>query len=98
MTAVTPESKVKDKVKRLLKKHGVYWFMPVQIGYGARTLDFLCCLDGDFFAIETKAGNKQMTGPQEAVADAIRAAGGKVFLVNEKTGLGELEEWLILGK
>lgn len=91
---MTPEGKVKDRVKKLLKKFGVYYHMPVQNGMGAPTLDFVCCHKGYFIAIETKAGNKQPTTRQEITMNEIRAAGGFVFLVNEVQGLVELEAFL----
>ena len=44
-----PEGKVKDRVKRLLKKYGCYQFWPVQTGYGAPTLDCLGCHNGRWY-------------------------------------------------
>lgn len=92
--AATPEGKVKDKVKKLLKSFGVYWHCPVQNGMGSPSLDFVCCAKGRYFAIETKAGNKQPTPRQETTINEIRRSGGKAFVVNEVTGLQELEIWL----
>ena len=57
----TPEGKVKEKVKKLLKAHGAYYHMPVQNGMGAPSLDFIGCHRGLYYGIETKAGNKQPT-------------------------------------
>ena len=91
---MTPESKVKAQVKALLKARGAYWHMPVQNGMGAPSLDFVGCHRGQFYAIETKAGKKPMTPRQETTAEQMRAAGGKVFLINEATGLFELDQWL----
>lgn len=91
----TPESKVKAKVKALLKEYGAYWHCPVQNGLGAPSLDFICCFKGRYFAIETKAGNKQPTPRQETTINQIRLAGGLAFVVNELTGLPELEAWLV---
>ena len=90
----TPESRVKEKVKKVLKAHGAYWHMPVQNGMGAPSLDFVGCHFGRYYAIETKAGNKQPTPRQKLTIESIQAAGGKVFVINEETGTGELEEWL----
>lgn len=92
----TPEGKVKDKVKKLLKEYGAYWFMPVQAGFGAPGLDFHCAVNGIALFIETKAGNKQPTPRQETTIAAIQKSGGVVFVVNELTGLAELEAWLKL--
>lgn len=90
----TPESKIKEKVKKLLKKYGVYYHMAVVNGMGKPGLDFYCCHKGYFIAIETKAGSKQPTTRQEITMNEIRAAGGFVFLINEVQGLVELEAFL----
>lgn len=90
----TPEGKVKDKVDELLIRYGCYFFMPVQTGYGKRTLDYLCCHQGRFFAVETKAPGEDMTKLQREIAYNIRAAYGHVFLVDGPEGLKELEAWL----
>lgn len=90
----TPESKVKDRVKKLLREYGAYWHCPMQNGMGAPSLDFVCCLRGRFFAIETKAGNKQPTPRQELTIADMQKAGAKVFVVNEETGADELASWM----
>lgn len=90
----TPETKVKNKVKALLKEHGAYWHCPVQNGMGAPSLDFICCHRGRYFGIETKAGNKKPTPRQETTINQIRLAGGLAFVVNEVSGLDDLEYWL----
>lgn len=99
------EKEVKDRVKRHLKKHGAYWFMPVQTGYGSTTLDFLVCHRGRFLAIETKRPGKQMTARQRVVAEKIEEAGGPVLVIGNDyypdldtfSGESELEAWLLLG-
>ena len=91
---MTPEGKVKERVKKLLKKYGVYHHWPVLNGIGAPTLDCVLCHHGRFAAIETKAGDKRPTPRQEVTMEAMAAAGGKTFLVNDVTGLNELEAWL----
>jgi hypothetical protein len=73
-----PESKLKDEVKAWLKSLNAYTYMPVPAGYGAQTLDFLCCINGRFVGIETKAEGKVPTPRQEACMRAIIAAGGIV--------------------
>jgi len=79
---MTPEGKVKAKVRELLGQYGVYVFSPVQTGYGARTLDLLCCHRGQFFAVELKAPGKKMTEQQCAIAERIRKSWGKVFCIS----------------
>lgn len=89
---LTPEGKVKEKVKRLLKKYNCYYFMPVQTGYGAPTLDILVCAGGVFLAIETKAPGKKPTARQELTISEIRRAGGLTIVVDGDTS--ELESVL----
>jgi len=55
--------------------------MPVQTGYGATSLDFLCCSLGEFVAHECKARGGKLTPRQQLVARQINAAGGRVYLV-----------------
>lgn len=98
------EKVVKDRVKRLLKEHSCYWFMPVQTGYGSATLDFLGCHRGRFFAVETKAPRRTLSPRQELIADMIRDAKGAVFIIGEEyyedlkefSGMELLEAWLLL--
>ena len=78
------EERVKEHVKRLLKKYATHFFMPVQSGYGSQSLDFLCCHKGRFFAVETKAPGKHLTARQELIRDMIERAGGTVFVVGEQ--------------
>ena len=90
------ERTVKERVKRILTGAGAYWFMPVQSGYGAKTLDFLGCHDGRFFAIETKREGKTPDAIQELVAHKIAGAGGRVFVIagTNSPVLDELKAWL----
>ena len=92
--ALTPEGRVKQRVSRLLKEvKALYYFMPVQGGYGGSTLDYLGCHRGRFFGIETKAPGKIPTTRQSVIMASIRGAGGKVFVI-DSDDLSELEEWL----
>ena len=82
--ASTPESKVKDKIKDLLKKHGVYYAMPIGTGFGNSGVpDFLCCVGGEFLAIEAKAGKGKPTALQEKNMRDIRSAGGRALVVSD---------------
>ena len=85
-----PEFLVKQKLKDYLRQRGFYWFMPVQTGYGATSLDFLCCCVGEFVAYECKARGKNLTPRQRLVARQITNSGGKVYLVTLNDA-GELE-------
>lgn len=91
---MTPEGRVKEQVKRLLKKYGVYYFMPLGQSFGrAGVPDFVCCFDGHFFGVETKAGKGKCTALQKVEHDLIRQAGGIVLVIRE-TNLNELEEYV----
>lgn len=83
-SSVTPEGKVKMKVKKTLTDIGAYYAMPVASGYGfAGTPDFLVCYRNQFLAIETKAKGNKPTALQEATMQRIRDAGGRVFVIDE---------------
>lgn len=90
---MTPEGKIKKQVKELLVNYSHYHFMPVQSGYGRRTLDFLVCFNGLFVAIETKAPGEKLTVQQEKIKDEINAAGGVVIVVDGEFGLSFLRDW-----
>ena len=82
--ASTPESKVKAKIKAILKEHGVYYAMPIGTGYGnAGVPDFLCCINGRFVAIEAKANGGKTTALQDKNLRDIGLAGGMTFVINE---------------
>jgi hypothetical protein len=92
--AATPESKVKDKIKAILKKHGIYYAMPIGTGYGNSGVpDFLCCVAGHFLAVEAKAGKGKTTALQDKHMGQINAQGGTAMVVNENN-LDELEALL----
>lgn len=82
--AKTPEVKVKDEVKKILKEHGAYYAMPVASGYGnVGVPDILACYRGTFIAIECKAGRGKPTALQLANLSKIAAAGGIALIINE---------------
>jgi len=92
--AQTPEAKVKEKIKKILKANNVYFAMPMGTGYGNSGVpDFLCCVNGRFVAIEAKAGKGIPTALQEKNLRDIKAADGWTFVVNE-TNIEDLEQWL----
>lgn len=92
----TPESKIKGRIKKILDSHGAYYFMPVPTGYGQTTVDFLCCINGLFIAIEAKAGSLWMTKKQEITLLKVEKAGGLGFCVNENNVDAFEAELLIL--
>lgn len=82
---MTPEAKVKAKVKAILKKHGAYYAMPIGTGFGnAGVPDFLVCIRGCFIGIECKAGAGKTTALQEKNLREIESAGGRTYVVSEK--------------
>lgn len=88
---MTPEAKVKAKVVKILKAHGVYYFYPVTGGFGRSGIpDVICCVSGYFLAIECKAGKNKPTPLQEAEMQKIRDAGGVTLVVNE-TNIDDVE-------
>lgn len=96
--AKTPEAKVKDKIKKILKDNGVYYAMPIGTGYGNSGVpDFLCCVNGHFLAIEAKAGKGTTTALQEKNIRDIRHAGGMAAVITEEQ-LEYLEQLIQLMK
>ena len=82
--AATPESKVKKSVRQVLDGLGAYYVMPVTGGYGRQGApDFLVCLEGKFFGIETKAGKGKLTTLQEMNLKKIIDCGGVALVVRE---------------
>lgn len=82
--AATPESKVKAKIKAILKAHNIYYAMPIGTGYGNSGVpDFLCCINGHFVAIEAKAGKGTATALQLKNLDQIQRCGGHPMIIRE---------------
>lgn len=81
----TPESKVKNWVKKQLKPFGdqLYWEMPVPNGFGKSGLDFECVINGRAFSIETKALGGKPTARQQMTIERKRRAGVKVFVIDD---------------
>lgn len=79
--ARTPEGAVKEKVKKILQAHGVYYHMPVQNGMGKPSLDFVCCHKGRFLAIETKTEKGQLTLRQKATIEEMQKAGAITLVI-----------------
>ena len=89
--ALTPEGKVKDKIKKILKAHNIYYAMPHGAGFGnAGVPDFLCCVNGYFVAIEAKANGNAPTALQWNNLKEINASGGYTCVIDENN-FGHLE-------
>ena len=92
---MTPEGRVKAKVKAVLASAGAYYVMPVTSGYGSSGApDFLVCYGGRFVGIECKAGKGKTTALQEKNLAQIRSAGGLAIVINEEN-INELKDELI---
>ena len=90
----TPEGKVKESIKKILNQPYVWYFMPIQTGYGSKGIpDFIGCATGAFFAIEAKAGKGKTTLLQRITLEKMRSVGALTFVINE-TNLEELEKWI----
>lgn len=82
--AMTPEARVKQRIKDVLFVHNAYRVMPVSNGMGAHGIpDFLVCHCGRFIAIEAKAGKGQPTELQLSNLRQIEATGGVALVINE---------------
>ena len=93
---MTPEAKVKAKVKKILIEAGAYYAMPIGAGFGnAGVPDFLLCLKGRFIGIECKANGGKPTKLQIKNLEEIRKAGGAAIVIDE-TNYEDLRGWLDL--
>ena len=84
--ARTPEGRVKDDVKKRLKQHDIWYFCPMQNGFGVVGIpDFICCINGHFLAIETKAPGKtnNTTPNQDRVIKESREHWGTVLIIDD---------------
>jgi hypothetical protein len=94
--AKTPEAKVKDKIKKILKDNGVYYVMPIGSGYGKGGVpDFVCCYKGFFIGIEAKTVGNLPTLLQHINLTEIINAGGVCVVINENN-LDSINGWLRL--
>lgn len=91
---MTPEAKVKAAVKKILTAHGAWYAMPLGGMMGRSGIpDFLGCCNGQFIAIETKAGSGKPTALQKLELQRIAGAGGIALVINENN-LNDLENVL----
>lgn len=91
---MTPEAKVKAKVKKVLAEIEAYYAMPMGTGYGnAGVPDFLVCIRGRFVGIECKANGGKPTALQLKNLADIESAGGLAFIIDENN-VAELRNML----
>lgn len=92
---MTPEGRVKAEIKKVLQRHGAWYYMPIQNGMGVTGIpDFIACLNGRFLGIECKAPGKEntVTENQKRQLLGITAAQGCSCVV---TSGAALESWLV---
>ena len=81
---MTPEAKVKKRVKEILADLNAYYVMPVTGGYGnSGAPDFIVCKESLFYGIECKANGGKPTALQLKNHDDIRKAGGVALVIDE---------------
>ena len=91
---MTPEAKVKKKVKQILDSFGCYHFYAFTGGYGRSGVpDIIACYKGRFIAVECKAGKGKTTALQDLNITQIRENQGLALVVNEGN-ISELVELL----
>lgn len=94
---MTPEKKVKAKIKKVLDKIGSYYFMPATGGYGASGVpDFIICYRGGFIGVEAKANGGKPTALQRKHLLDITTNRGRSFIIDENNV--DMLELLIVGK
>jgi len=79
---LTPEKKVKEKVKKILKELSCYYCMPSTGGYGSSGVpDIIACYQGRFIGIECKAnGNKPTDLQQKNLTDILNSLGQSLVI------------------
>lgn len=81
---MTPEARVKARVKAILDEYGAWHFMPVSNGMGRHGIpDIIVCIGGHFLAVECKAGKGKTTALQDRELQKIRDAGGEALVVSD---------------
>ena len=80
----TPESKVKNKVKKILDDLSAYHFSPRATGFGRSGVpDIIACYKGKFIGIECKSGDNKPTLLQLRNIDDIKRNQGLAIVINE---------------
>ena len=96
--AQTPEGRVKDKLKKMMRRYqpDLYWFCPVQQGYGAAGLDFHCVYRGRAFFVETKASPHHTLSKRQCATRAQAVdAGAPAFIVYDQETIDKIETWIL---
>ncbi len=99
--ATTPEGRVKDIIKKWLKKHSIpYWMIiPSPIGGSVGISDVVAIIPkhGTWLDIEAKppGGKKKVTAHQQKFIDTINNNGGLGFVVDSQEDLEYIGNVLI---
>lgn len=72
----------------------IWYFKPVQSGYGKRALDYVCCIRGLFVCIETKAPGEDLTRHQVITAAQVIQKGGGVWIISQLATVDAFEQWI----
>lgn len=95
---MTPEGKIKRKVKAVLNEFGIWHFFPGNNGMGRSGIpDVICIVRGQFVGIECKADpTKVPTLLQVRCGEEIKTAGGRWVLVRSDDDVVALKTFLRL--
>jgi hypothetical protein len=87
------EEDVKKVVKAVLKSTpDCWWFMPPANGFGRSGIpDFVGCVNGYMFAVETKFGKGTTTANQDREIQTLIQSGARVWIVRETN----VDDWHI---
>jgi len=90
---MTPEGKIKKKLDKMLKAHGVWYFCPQAGPFGRSGIpDRVLCVRGHFVGVEVKADAKKVpTALQDQCMAKIEAAGGTCFVVYDDATISEVQ-------
>lgn len=93
---MTPEGKVKVRVKAWLKKHKIPNWSIIPSAFGGSTgMCDICAItkDGKWLGLELKAEGKKsnVTANQQAFIDTLNSNGGRAFVVSCDEDLAEVE-------
>lgn len=96
----TPEGRTKASINRVLDAFGVYYFMPVQTGLGARGVDYHCAVRYKdwciaFFIEAKKPGGEATSIQRNFLRERREKQRAKTFVIDgDNVTLEELVRWL----
>jgi hypothetical protein len=96
-TTLTPEGKVKKRIKEILKAHGIFHFSPSMGAYSGKAgiPDIITCIRGYLVGIEAKADPMKAPSKFQMLRmSEIRQSGGLTLLIHS----GNLDEFELLIK